>query len=674
MLSDKDVALQCLKKLPLFRCDDYGSWLTVGMALKSAGLPLATWKNWSKQSVKYQKGVCAQKWKSFKNGNSGVSVGTLVQWVKDAGENIDYRQKRTGYVLTWDSEIGPRSIPEAPKGNTWQAEHLVKYLESLFKDDETVNFVVKSTQANDRNIPYGYGENKNRDLLINELWENKHDITFAIGDYKEAAGAWIRINPMDGNGCKNSNCTEYRHVLVESDDLLLEKQLSIIRKLNLPTAAIVHSGRKSIHAITKIQAGHNAKLFRERVEFLFETLEKYGFKVDRQCSNPARLSRMPGITRAGKKQYLISVNEGAESWESWENEIRSELYEYDLITPEKMTSIKVSDKSDAILGNRFLCHAGSWLIVAQSGIGKSVLAMQGCCHFATGRALFGLQPIRPLKQILIQAENNLLDLVEPFQSLTEAMEFSKEERRLLNANFSIINEDSQAGEFFAPFLDHVCKRYAPDVIWLDPLMAYIGDDISKQAVCSVFLRNQVNPILHRYNVGLIVLHHTAKPPKNPEKQAQGHDLSYLGIGSSELTNWARAVSTVLQSPDSKDTYVFEHSKRGDRAGTSKQIFLKHAVKGIYWEKTGAPEKTIKSNNRNSKYADFGFDYMPPKTHTKDPVQSELFAHIIEIVYSKTGKNITPKQADYIKSAITKLKNPLIIYDKKTNTWRGRFFL
>ena len=55
-----------------------------------------------------------------------------------------------------------------------------------------------------------------------------------LGDYKEEAGAWIRFNPLDGNGVKNENVTDYRYALIESDDMPIEDQNAIVRELELP--------------------------------------------------------------------------------------------------------------------------------------------------------------------------------------------------------------------------------------------------------------------------------------------------------------------------------------------------------------------------------------------------------------------------------------------------------
>ena len=81
----------------------------------------------------------------------------------------------------------------------------------------------------------------------------------------------IRFNPLDGQGCKNSNVTDFRYALVESDSMELDKQNAIIRELELPVACLVFSGKKSIHAIVKIDAG-NYDEYRKRVNYLYRPL------------------------------------------------------------------------------------------------------------------------------------------------------------------------------------------------------------------------------------------------------------------------------------------------------------------------------------------------------------------------------------------------------------------
>ncbi len=81
-------------------------------------------------------------------------------------------------------------------------------------------------------------------------------------------------------------------------------------------AALVYSGGKSLHAIVRIDAA-NYEEYRKRVDYLYEVCGKNGLEIDRQNRNPSRLSRMPGVMRKGKKQYIIDTNIGRDSFNNW---------------------------------------------------------------------------------------------------------------------------------------------------------------------------------------------------------------------------------------------------------------------------------------------------------------------------------------------------------------------
>lgn len=59
-----------------------------------------------------------------------------------------------------------------------------------------------------------------------------------------------------------------------------------------------------------------------------------------------------------------------------------------------------------VIGNRWLCKGGSLLIVGQSGTGKSSLMMQAAVHWTLGRDFFGIKPVKALRSIILQAEND----------------------------------------------------------------------------------------------------------------------------------------------------------------------------------------------------------------------------------------------------------------------------
>lgn len=85
---DREVALAALEVLSPKRADDYDSdaWLEVGMilhAVDSGQAMLSRWDEWSRHSLKYKPGVCAEKWESFVAGESGLGLGTLVKMAKE---------------------------------------------------------------------------------------------------------------------------------------------------------------------------------------------------------------------------------------------------------------------------------------------------------------------------------------------------------------------------------------------------------------------------------------------------------------------------------------------------------------------------------------------------------------------------------------------------------------
>ena len=122
----------------------------------------------------------------------------------------------------------------------------------------------------------------------------------------------------------------------------LEEQHAMIRELELPVAALVSSGGKSLHAIVRIEAG-SFEEYRSRVDYLYAVCEKNGLKVDRQNRNPSRLSRLPGVMRRGKKQFLLASNIGKASWSEWRDWMDSVTD--DMPDPESMACLLYTSRS-----------------------------------------------------------------------------------------------------------------------------------------------------------------------------------------------------------------------------------------------------------------------------------------------------------------------------------------
>jgi hypothetical protein len=214
---------------------------------------------------------------------------------------------------------------------------------------------------------------------------------------------------------------------------------------------------------------------------------------------------------------------------------------------------------------RFLCRGGAALLVGPTGVGKSSLSMQAAICWAAGKPCFGLQPARPLKVLIIQAENDEGDIAEMRDGVLAGLELTPQERAVALANITVVSEDTKTREGFATLLDQLLAHDPRDLVIADPAFAYLGGDASSQRDVSPFLRNMINPVIHKHNIGFLLVHHSNKPPQGEQKGTwQAGDFAYLGAGSAEFANWARAV-IALRSIGSDCVFQLLLAKRGRRA-------------------------------------------------------------------------------------------------------------
>ena len=316
MKNNNDMLLAALSHINCADCS-YQEWINVGMALQNEGFECSVWDDWSQGDVqRYRKGECERKWRTFHGAATPITGGTLVQMAKDRGYD-----PKSNCIMGWDDEIADDEDDfnqHTAPGTFMQTEELKIYLQVLFKPDDHVSLVTNDVWQNDDGkwLPRKGASDRTAAELIASLEKHPDDLGATVGDWKPEAGAWIRFNPVDGQGVKNENVTAFRYALVESDNMSISDQDAMLRKLELPIAALVHSGGKSLHAIVHIDADSYEE-YRKRVEFLYDFLAKNGVTIDRQNRNPSRLSRMPGATRNGNRQYLVATNIGRKSWADW---------------------------------------------------------------------------------------------------------------------------------------------------------------------------------------------------------------------------------------------------------------------------------------------------------------------------------------------------------------------
>ena len=349
----------------------YNQWLSVGMALKEEGYPVSVWDDWSaRDQARYHSGECARKWESFK---------------RDAGEIVT-----GGTVYQICKEMGclPRiSAAEDFSEDEWHpGEDLRRYIETLFRPSDIVNVVTKSyfDEKSGKYVPCNQGNNFKASDILERLETYGDDIGAAVGDYTPAAGAWIRFNPMDGKGVKNENVAAYRYALIESDTLSIAEQLQKYEALNLPIAALIHSGGKSAHAIVRIDAP-DEETYRKRVYELFRICKENGLQIDEQNKNASRLSRLPGCIRGENYQYLISTNVGAYSWEQWKKtESKEEKKDIPKLKPISAAELNALELPDINWIVQDLLPEGVAILSAPPKSYKSYMMLNLCIEVCRG--------------------------------------------------------------------------------------------------------------------------------------------------------------------------------------------------------------------------------------------------------------------------------------------------
>ncbi len=220
---------------------------------------------------------------------------------------------------------------------------------------------------------------------------------------------------------------------------------------------------------------------------------------------------------------------------------------------------------DELLKDRFLCKAGGLLMCGQTGAGKSSFNMQALVSWGLGKSCFGIEPARPLTSLLVQAENDSVDIAEFRDGVFGGLQLTEEERTSLRGRIHVVRENARtAAEFVAHTLRPLVERLRPDLLWIDPALAYLGGESNSQRDVGLFLRNLLNPLLTEFRCAAVVVHHGNKPPSGQQKpQWQAGDYAYLGGGSAEWANWARAV-LVIRSIGSEEIFELRAAKRGRR--------------------------------------------------------------------------------------------------------------
>ena len=489
--------------------DDYDTWMKVGAALKHEGESIDLYREWSMQSSKYKDGDCEKKWRSFNESTSTiVTGGTIYQLAAEGGyrpekgEALDIHDLWLDEAIIDTAFVSPESVPKPAKDYDAKGD-MLEYLTALFEPNDYVGVCTSFWQDDDGKWkPSGHGQNRTAGDIIDKL---KHgSVKKALGTLNEEAGVYVRFNPLDGQGENNRNVTRREYCLIESDTDSVEKQYSILKEMNLPIRFLIHSGGKSLHAIVHVDAANEAQ-YRERVTKLYQFCKKNGFTPDEQDKNESRYSRLPGVKRGPKWQYIVARNIGAENyvaWEKWAAEQVDDLPQD--ISLDAVWNNMPPLKEELIPGVLRVGH--KMLLAGPSKAGKSFLLINLCISIAEGREWIGL-PCKQGRVLYVNLELDENSCFHRFKEIYDKLKITPQHPDCIQ----IWNLRGHAVPMnrLAPILIQRFKEKRYEAVIIDPIYKVITGDENNAtemaAFCSYF-----DQVATEMGVSVIYCHHHSK--------------------------------------------------------------------------------------------------------------------------------------------------------------------
>lgn len=511
---------------------DYQQWCEVGMALHHEGCSREDWRSWSMRDAKrFNERDFEVKWRSFGNSyGKPVTGGTIFKMAVDRGwRSKGFEYDKPHRALSWDSEIGGGKsedepvIVDADMVGDFDAEivpmyesgegekELEAFVNALYEPNEIVGYVLDFEQkvmadGTVKLTPSGRGVYSRTAGEITKALSN--GMESAIGTPHDESGAWWRINPLDGNGIGNANVTDFRYALLESDEMPQGKFAAIVKQLNLPVAAMVDSGNKSLHAVVRIGAA-DMKQYAERVMTLYARCEKNGIKVDRQNKNPSRLMRLPGVTRNGKRQFLAGLAQGASDWDEWDEWYAAETdelpdtvsLEYALEHPEPLNPALIEGVTR--IGHKML-------LSGPSKAGKSFALVALSIAFAEGWSWMGLK-CRQSRVLYVNLEVDGKSCIQRFSDVYDELERRQGTKRKNVQGIDVWNLRGKA-EPMSKLLSKMVRRAKKnnsEVVIIDPIYKIMVGDENSAADMTAF-SNLFDMLCDQAGVSVIYCHHHSK--------------------------------------------------------------------------------------------------------------------------------------------------------------------
>lgn len=235
-------------------------------------------------------------------------------------------------------------------------------------------------------------------------------------------------------------------------------------------------------------------------------LEKNGVAVDKQNRNPSRLSRMPGVTRSGNRQYIVAENIGRKSWTDWLDFVEGvsdELPDVESICTEMID--EPPPLAEELISGVLRC-GHKMLISGSSKAGKSFLLMELSIAIAEGRPWLGFN-CKKGRVLYVNLEIDRNSCINRFAEIYRAMHLKPGKNSYLdiwNLRGKALPLDKLVPKLLRRMRD---KHY--DAVIIDPIYKVITGDENNASDMAAFC-NQFDRICTETGCATIYCHHHSK--------------------------------------------------------------------------------------------------------------------------------------------------------------------
>lgn len=548
-MTDQEKVQKVLDHINPSTCS-YTEWVQVGQALHYEGCDVSYWVNWSKRDpLRYHEGECVKKWQTFGQGMGSVTGKTLVHMAKANGYWVDKcdlpfhlgdghahhdvvttSEAYVSELIKSDVPIDMKTYKESislPDAAEYEGKHyghtaaeytpqvgkleLMSMLNVLFEPHEYVGYCVNTmTAADGRKSPVNSNCSRTAGELIEALGAAE-TVEDALGTIDTEAGAWFHINPCNGKGVKAENVTDYRYALVESDSMSLGDQERMLRALKLPIKMLIYSGNKSLHAIVHIGA-KSAEEYRERVEFLYNLLDDYGFTVDKQNKNPNRMARLVGVMRGSQTQNIVAYEMGKDNWGEWHGETYLLSADLPLLDcTEDTRKQDIPNKPELIKG--ILRKGHKMNLTGPSKAGKTFLLLQLAIAISRGKKWLDFECVKN-RVLYINFELDRPSCLNRIKKIEEHLGYTEDGERNLYV-WNLRGHSKPLHELVGPLIT-LCKSLSIDAIVIDPIYKILMGDENNATQMGDFC-NQLDYLATELNCSVIYCHHHSKGPQHLKK-------------------------------------------------------------------------------------------------------------------------------------------------------------